>query len=38
MEFLAFICIPINCAIIYFTGDGTWNKTGQSSAEYYLKA
>jgi hypothetical protein len=24
MEFLAVICIPVNCAIIYFTGDGTF--------------
>jgi len=37
MEFLAFICIPVNFAIIYFTGDGTWNKAGTSSADKYLK-
>jgi len=37
MEFIAFICIPVNFAIIYFTGDGTWNKAGTSSADKYLK-
>jgi len=36
MEFLAFICIPVNFAIIYFTGDGSWTKSGTSSAEKFL--
>ena len=32
MEFLACVCIPINMAIVYFTGTSTWNKVGTSSA------
>ena len=31
MEFIAVICIPVNAAIIYFTGDGSFKKEGRSS-------
>ena len=37
MEFLAVICIPVNCAIIYFTGDGTFQKVGKSSWVKFLE-
>lgn len=37
IEMLALICIPINCAIIYFTGDGTFKKSGESSLSKYLE-
>lgn len=39
MEFLAVICIPMNIAIIYFTGDSNWEKRdGSSSAVKWLEA
>lgn len=31
MEVIAIICIPVNVAIIYFTGDGDFKHSGQSS-------
>lgn len=31
MEMLAIICIPVNCAIVIFTGDGTFINPGESS-------
>ena len=31
MEVIAIICIPVNVAIIYFTGDGDFTHSGQSS-------
>jgi hypothetical protein len=36
MEMIAVFCIPVNCAIIYFTGDGTFKKDGLSSLVKYL--
>lgn len=39
MDLLAIIAIPMNVAIIYFTGDSNWVKRdGTSSAVKWLKA
>jgi hypothetical protein len=37
MEMLAIICIPVNCAIVIFTGDGTFTNPGESSLQKYLE-
>lgn len=36
MEFLAIFCIPVNMAIIYFTGDSDYTTVGTSSAVKFL--
>ena len=36
MEFIAIICIPVNAAIIYFTGDSSFKKEGRSSFQKTL--
>jgi hypothetical protein len=36
MELLSIICIPVNVAIIYFTGDGSYTKEGTSSMVKYI--
>ena len=37
MEFIVIICIPVNCAIIYFTGDGDFEKSGSGSESSLIK-
>ena len=32
MEFLSLVCIPINMAIVYFTGTSNYSVVGTSSA------
>jgi hypothetical protein len=36
MEMLAIICIPVNCGIVVFTGDGSFNHPGESSLSKFL--
>jgi hypothetical protein len=36
MEMIAIVCIPVNAAIIYFAGDGTYYFNGTSSLEKFL--
>ena len=36
MEMLSIVCIPINIAIIYFTGDGSYTKDGNSAMVKYV--
>lgn len=38
LEFISIICIPINTAIIYFTGDGNLYTPGKSSYIKFLEA
>ena len=38
MEVIAIICIPVNVAIIYFTGDGDFTHSGQSSFIKYFQS
>lgn len=37
MEMLAIVCIPVNCAIAVFAGDGSFNYPGESSLQKYLQ-
>lgn len=37
IEMLSIVCIPVNCAIIYFSGDGTFDKPGKSSLTKFLE-
>lgn len=37
MEILAILCIPVNAAIIYFTGDSTYTEVGKSSYVKYME-
>lgn len=37
MEMLAMLCIPVNTAIIYFTGDFTYTEEGKSSLVKWLE-
>jgi len=34
MDFLSMICIPVNCAIMYFTGQNSWQDQHESEDDY----